>query len=755
MTKLEYGINVDPLDAKTRPARAADLQGLKWVRFVLKCSAASFPDLATAYEHYDPFIDACNEVGVRCLLILNQETFWGNGPWTHGNWPTYANDFADQARQVAAHYQGKNVAYEIWNEGDTKGESSTYVEPEDFAPVLQKAVAGIKSEDPDATVVFGGLASGTESAIRYVIDVRAALEGDLPVDAIGVHPYGHWPPSGEPTIPTGWFAPLEPALRRYSDEFKDIPIWITEIGVSEEAGIGSGHWPKVADYLQETFELIQEHYWTVIPVVIWFAWSDQMRGAGIVDRDGQPKESIYDRFFEVVRGPVDVPSLTVTEDPAGLTPTESGLRVRAGEGTEDAIITHVYLGDRLTAEEPWEQIWAKLGKKGEWIKLRTPGNDIGWAAAWYLKLALDIPAEAPPLVTSGVQGLRVRAGPGLGFPILDHVNPGGILTASESWPGAVAKLGDPWKWNRVRTPGGTEGWSAALFLRLPTAAELASFPGPIPPSQSTTYSEAELVTALEFDREPSFDRLPVCDPSKITSFSGFGPNNFSYLTYAGGNDYYHNLSGLHNGLDFGMPIGMPLCTLDWGVVVHVSQKQNDNPYSAGPFTVIIRHGRYVMVYGHLVGKEQGENVFLREGDIVAPGQLVGLSGTSNHYHHLHFEMRKIRQAYINQLRKNVKENIVDALGQLRDMQANFDLRGWWPTRDYYVNPAPFFAPKLETYWEKFDWPHACTVDQDANDNGYPDHVVRLGQNLPKDYGLYSLRAYGPGEPHFWKGSHTV
>jgi murein DD-endopeptidase MepM/ murein hydrolase activator NlpD len=754
MAKLAYGINLNPQHPMGQPADVATLQGLQWVRLVFQRAAAHYPNLDTAFEFYDPVIDSYNAAGIGCILILNQETFWGQAPWYHGNWSLYADEFADQAGQIAAHYQGRNVAFQVWNEEDQYGPSSIFVPAADFARVLERAGAAIRAANPEVKIVLGGLSSGTESAIRYVKDVRTALGGSLPVDAIGVHPYGHWPPSGQPTIPTGWFGALEPALARYCDAFVGTPIWITEIGVSEPGGIGSEHWPSVAAYLEETFTLIQGHYASAVPVVVWFAWSDVIRGAGLVDVNGNPKQPIYDRFFQVVRAPFAEELLAVTPPATDLTPTDF-LLVREGPGTNYDIITTVGPGDRLRVVEAWETAWAKLGKTGEWINLQPPGFGPGWSAAWYLKLAIDIPSEAPALVTPTDDALRVREGPGLGFAIVENVDSGDLLAVLENWPGAVAKLGYAGHWINVRTPSGREGWAAAWFLRLPTAQELAAYGGPQPPLGSTTYPDADLIRALAFDRDPNFDRLPACDPTQITSFSGFGPNNYSYHTYASGDDYYHNLSGLHNGLDFGMPRGTPLCAMDWGVVMHVSRREDDNPYGAGPYSVILRHGGYVVLYGHLLGKEQGEHVFVSVGDIVAPGQAIGLSGTANAYHHLHFEVRKIRQAYINQLRAQAQAHTPEPLDRLRHMQAHFHLRGWAPTRDYYINPVSFFEPSLVTYWGAYAWPHACLVDEDMNRNGYPDRVVCAGELSPRDYDLHSLRDFGPGDPHFWQGSRRV
>ena len=84
MAKIEYGINLnpnpnDPNDFLSKPKNAADLQGLKWARIVFKVAAARFADLPTAFAAYDPLIDSYNQQGVRTLLVLNQETFWGEG----------------------------------------------------------------------------------------------------------------------------------------------------------------------------------------------------------------------------------------------------------------------------------------------------------------------------------------------------------------------------------------------------------------------------------------------------------------------------------------------------------------------------------------------------------------------------------------------------------------------------------------------------------------------------------------------------
>jgi murein DD-endopeptidase MepM/ murein hydrolase activator NlpD len=346
----------------------------------------------------------------------------------------------------------------------------------------------------------------------------------------------------------------------------------------------------------------------------------------------------------------------------------------------------------------------------------------------------------------------VRGGPGLQFAILDEVHSGDVMTVLENWPTAVIKLGQSGEWINIRTMDGLEGWVAAWYLRLPTEQEIrAQISTPIP-ALPTVRADEDVRRALSFEREISFDRVPVCDPSDVESFSGFGPNNYSYLTYARGEDYYRNLQGLHNGLDFVMPEGTPLCSVDWGVVTHVSRREEDNPYGAGPYSILIRYGRYVALYGHMQGSVHGKHVFVKTGDIVAPGQLIGLSGISNNAPHLHFEMRNVSQAYMNQLQREAQAFSQDPFEQLRHMNAGFHIRGWRPTQTYYVNPAPFFDPRLESYRQTFGWGDPSPLDVDHDNNGYPDQIILAGQDAAERYDLYSLKAMATQGRHFWKGS---
>ncbi|MCI0396912.1 MAG: cellulase family glycosylhydrolase [Chloroflexi bacterium] len=307
VSRLQTGMNVNPDAPNSNPYEDDTFKGLDWARFVFK-AAAKNRSVQAAFGQYDPIVKAYADEGVGSLMILNQETVWGNSPWKdNGDWNSYADQLAAAAGEIAGHYSnyGDKVAYEIWNEGDlANNPSSVFAPPAQFAPVLQKTATAIRQVAPQARLIFGGLASGPESAIAYVRDVKAALGGNLPVDAIGIHPYGRW----ATRAPFDWgqrFGTLGDAFRQFEATFPQHPLWITEIGVAVDNPLGAQFHPAIADYMKDIYQHVGERYVQRVPVVIWFAWSDNMRNAGVVDGAGNRKTPIYNVFRAIRNGELD------------------------------------------------------------------------------------------------------------------------------------------------------------------------------------------------------------------------------------------------------------------------------------------------------------------------------------------------------------------------------------------------------------------------------------------------------------------
>lgn len=302
--KVAAGMNINPDDSISNPVDSNLLEGLAWVRFPFKAADKS-RSVAASFGEYDPIVTGYANKGIGSLIILNQQTIAGeDAPWRgSGDWNSYATKLAEAAEEIASHYAhlGDKVAYEIWNEGDNPATPwvSVFVPPAQFAIVLQRSATAIRSVSPNSKIVFGGLSTGPVQAADYVRQCRAALNGQLPVDSIGIHPYGRWP---EVQPFAGWgFGRLDEQFNVFQTALPDIPLWITEIGIPGGSNpLGMEHYPAIARYLKDTFDLVDGKFSGRVPVIIWFAWSDNMENAGIVKSDGSPKVAIFD-IFQTIR----------------------------------------------------------------------------------------------------------------------------------------------------------------------------------------------------------------------------------------------------------------------------------------------------------------------------------------------------------------------------------------------------------------------------------------------------------------------
>jgi RHS repeat-associated protein len=148
------------------------------------------------------------------------------------------------------------------------------------------------------------------------------------------------------------------------------------------------------------------------------------------------------------------------------------------------------------------------------------------------------------------------------------------------------------------------------------------------PSDSACRARVEIEKrARAWGRRPRFT-VPPADPAAYRNEAeqGFGNTRFAFQNQG----LYALLSRLHNGIDIGMPQGTNLVAMDYGEVIGI------DVWGAGPHSIVIRHGDYAVHYGHL-----RDAPTLQVGDIVSPGDVVGLSGRGDNFNHLHLEVRGV------------------------------------------------------------------------------------------------------------------
>jgi hypothetical protein len=69
--------------------------------------------------------------------------------------------------------------------------------------------------------------------------------------------------------------------------------------VADDSPIGPQYYEAIADYMRDVYKTVATRHSDQVEVLIWFAWSDLMRNAGIMDAAGGRKPYVYDAFRDV------------------------------------------------------------------------------------------------------------------------------------------------------------------------------------------------------------------------------------------------------------------------------------------------------------------------------------------------------------------------------------------------------------------------------------------------------------------------
>jgi hypothetical protein len=145
----------------------------------------------------DTQINAANSAGIKILLSVVKSPDWaapgGGLPETQQGLDAFYN----LMRVVAGRYAGKVQAYEIWNEQNLAGEVGGNVRVAPYFNVLKNGYMGVKKNDVNAIVLFGGLTpTGVKKADVALDDVEYLRqfyaynngEGKNYYDVVAAHP---------------------------------------------------------------------------------------------------------------------------------------------------------------------------------------------------------------------------------------------------------------------------------------------------------------------------------------------------------------------------------------------------------------------------------------------------------------------------------------------------------------------------------------------------------------------------------------
>jgi hypothetical protein len=200
-------------------------------------------------------------------------------------------------------------AWQVWQEPGLSLFFRPKPSPSKYARLLEISAPAIRSVDPDATILFGGLndpRKGTGMPLTKFLNRLYEQDGVREnSDALALHPYG----SSTNAI-LNRIDDAQKAMREGGD--RGAPIWVTEIGWASH-GTRQSHKLVVGEKkqkknLKQAFKLLKAKKRKYeIQTVLWYTWRDSAKatkvctwcgGAGLVDShdDAKPALGAFKKF---------------------------------------------------------------------------------------------------------------------------------------------------------------------------------------------------------------------------------------------------------------------------------------------------------------------------------------------------------------------------------------------------------------------------------------------------------------------------
>lgn len=252
-------------DSEPRAIAALDLlaeDGMDVVRFDVSWrNTEPRRDSFEWLDKLDRIVDAANEREIRPIITVLETPGWANGgrgPWYP---PTRASEYGRFVGMLAERYAGRVYAWEIWNEPDIGLFWDPEPDPERYTELLLAASSTIRSADPAALVVAGGVTFGNFSFLQAMYDAGA----DGSFDALAVHPYSLTRAPDDESDRylslTGILDDARAVMTANGDG--NLPIWVTELGWAV-IGANSVSPEKRVRYMAQSVDLVRERPWVQV-----------------------------------------------------------------------------------------------------------------------------------------------------------------------------------------------------------------------------------------------------------------------------------------------------------------------------------------------------------------------------------------------------------------------------------------------------------------------------------------------------------
>ncbi len=302
--------NLSDQDLDSSMADIASL-GIGWVRLEMAWDLAQ-PNGPGSYNwpQFDRIVAAANRHNLQLVPILAYTPAWarpaGCTSWQCG--PADPNQFATFAAAAASHYASMGIhTWEIWNEPNINAFWLPTPNAAAYTRLLQASYTAIKTVDPQARVISGGL-SPADNTTGHIAprDFLTAMYQDGArnyMDAVGDHPYSF------PALPSsllswsGWsqMSDLDPSIRSIMVANGDgnKQVWATEFGCPTNGPSWQGDELLQAAMVKDAIQQVSTKPW--VAGLFLYSYKDLGTSTstiqnffGLVRHDGSKKPAYYE-----------------------------------------------------------------------------------------------------------------------------------------------------------------------------------------------------------------------------------------------------------------------------------------------------------------------------------------------------------------------------------------------------------------------------------------------------------------------------
>jgi hypothetical protein len=275
---------------------------------------------ALNWSYYDAIVGAAAQQGIRVLPTVYSSPGWVASRTNYPPTGRFRGPFRAFVQGAAERYGANGtfwsenpsipklpvLDWQLWNEMNSPSFWFKKPSPKQYVQLLKVFDSGIKSGDPSAKVVLGGLfrTPRIRNGIpldRYLPGIYRA-KGKKYFDALAIHPYS--------TTPNDALRAVR-ETRQIMAQFKDkkAKLWVTEVGWAT-GGVATPLTvspQRQASYLLKTFGLLAANRKRMkIAGVVWYSWRDLPGGiwfnhTGLFTQTLDPKPS-WNAFVSLTGG---------------------------------------------------------------------------------------------------------------------------------------------------------------------------------------------------------------------------------------------------------------------------------------------------------------------------------------------------------------------------------------------------------------------------------------------------------------------